>query len=179
MTMPENPVMASGKRVLRNQCTVVRAKVREEGEPARKLTGEPFWGKLPGDLVGACGFSSQAPQKMALTTYMNYRNCVPALARQQLGFALAACALWGVVATPVCAAEAKPAVDPHADELLTRMSDYLGQAQSFLVSAEIWQDVQLSSGQRVQAGRTVNLQVRRPPVAGRGPLDAAQSRADL
>jgi hypothetical protein len=60
------------------------------------------------------------------------------------------------------AADAKPAIDPHADELLRRMGDYLAQAQFYSVTAEIWQDVQLASGQRAQAGRTVDLQVRRP-----------------
>jgi hypothetical protein len=59
-------------------------------------------------------------------------------------------------------ADAKPVIDPQADELLRRMGDYLAQAQFFSVNAEIWQDVQLASGQRVQAGRTVDLQVRRP-----------------
>ena len=56
----------------------------------------------------------------------------------------------------------KPAIDPQADELFRRMSDYLAQAQFFSVSAEIWQDIQLGSGQQVQAGRTVELQMRRP-----------------
>jgi hypothetical protein len=60
------------------------------------------------------------------------------------------------------AADAKPAIDARADELLRRMGDYLAQAQFFSVNAEIWQDAQLASGQRVQAGRTVDLQVRRP-----------------
>ena len=59
-------------------------------------------------------------------------------------------------------AEEKPAIDPQADVLLRRMSDYLAQAQFFSVNAEIWQDIQLGSGQQVQAGRTVELQVRRP-----------------
>jgi hypothetical protein len=54
------------------------------------------------------------------------------------------------------------AASRRANELLKRMGDYLAQAQSFSVSAEIWQDVDLSSGQRVQAGRTLDLQVRRP-----------------
>jgi hypothetical protein len=53
-------------------------------------------------------------------------------------------------------------IDPRADVLLHRMSDYLAQAPYFSVKAEIWQDVQLGSGQRVQAGRTVELQLRRP-----------------
>jgi hypothetical protein len=65
-----------------------------------------------------------------------------------------------VVATP--AAAPTPAVDPQADLLLHRMGDFLAQAQFYSVSAEVWQDVRLGSGQVVQAGRTVELQVRRP-----------------
>ena len=42
------------------------------------------------------------------------------------------------------------------------MSDCLGGAKFFSVKAEIWQDVELRSGQRVQAGRNVEVQVRRP-----------------
>ena len=60
------------------------------------------------------------------------------------------------------AADVKPAIEPKADALLRRMGECLAQAQFFSVSAEIWQDVQLESGQRVQAGRTIDLQVRRP-----------------
>jgi len=60
------------------------------------------------------------------------------------------------------AADGKPAIDPQADELLRRMGDYLGQAQSFSVNAEVWDDIQVSSGQMIQAGRTIELQVRRP-----------------
>lgn len=82
---------------------------------------------------------------------------------------LAAAALVGLLAVAVPAADlkqtaqsGKPAIDPQADELLRRMGDYLGQAPFFSVNAEIWQDVQLASGQRAQAGRTVELQVRRP-----------------
>src|SRR5215469_1074431 len=62
----------------------------------------------------------------------------------------------------LCGAEAKAAIDPKADEQLKRMSDYLAQARFFSVNAEIWQDLDLSSGQRVQAGRTIQFQVRRP-----------------
>jgi hypothetical protein len=82
--------------------------------------------------------------------------------------ALAAGALVCTVAMSAPAADvtnnavAKPAIDPRADAMLRRMSDYLAQAQFFSVSAEVWQDVQLGSGQRVQAGRTIDLQVRRP-----------------
>jgi hypothetical protein len=72
--------------------------------------------------------------------------------------------LAGVAAVTASAADAtnKPAIDPKADALLRRMGDCLAQAQFFSVNAEIWQDIQLESGQQVQAGRTVDLQVRRP-----------------
>ncbi len=60
------------------------------------------------------------------------------------------------------APEPKPAIDPHADAMLKRMGDYLAQAAFFSVNAEIWQDVQLASGQSAQTGRNVELQVRRP-----------------
>lgn len=59
-------------------------------------------------------------------------------------------------------AAAKPAIEPQVDAQMRRMGDYLAQAQFFSVSAEVWQDAQLASGQRFQAGRTVDLQVRRP-----------------
>src|SRR5579862_70401 len=60
------------------------------------------------------------------------------------------------------AAEDKAAIDPPADELLKRMGDYLANAPFFSVDVEVWQDVQLSSGQRVQGDRTIKLQVHRP-----------------
>jgi len=83
--------------------------------------------------------------------------------------AFTAFALMGLVAMVASAsaeeakpAVVKPAIDPHADALLRRMGEHLAQAQFFSVNAEIWQDVQLKSGQQVQAGRTIDLQVRRP-----------------
>jgi hypothetical protein len=65
----------------------------------------------------------------------------------------------------VCAAppeRTKPGLDPEADALLHRMGDFLAQSRCFSVDAEIWQDVQLASGQQVQTGRTVELEVKRP-----------------
>jgi hypothetical protein len=93
---------------------------------------------------------------------MKDQHLFPDPARARLGLALAACALSGLMALSASAAEDKPAVDAQADELLKRMGEYLGQAQFFSVSAEVWQDLQLASGQRVQAGRTIELRVRRP-----------------
>jgi len=93
---------------------------------------------------------------------MEDRNCFVAPIGRRLAFALAACALAGLMPLSLTAADDRPAVAPRADALLKRMGDYLGQAQFFSVSAEVWQDIQLSSGQRIQAGRTIELQVRRP-----------------
>lgn len=94
--------------------------------------------------------------------HMIARTHYAASARSRILLALTAWAVAGFTALSVSAADNKPAVEPRAEELLKRMGDYLGQAQFFSVSAEIWQDVQLSSGQRVQSGRTVELRVRRP-----------------
>jgi hypothetical protein len=93
---------------------------------------------------------------------MKDRTHFPAPARPRILLALTVCALAGFKALSVSAADDKPAVEPRADELLKRMGDYLGQAQFFSVSVEVWQDAQFSSGQHIQSGRTVELQVRRP-----------------
>jgi len=82
--------------------------------------------------------------------------------RRRLGLTLAACALLGFIALPVRAVDDNPAIDARADELLKRTGDYLGQAKFFSVSAEVWQDIQTASGQRIQAGRNIDLQLRRP-----------------
>lgn len=71
-------------------------------------------------------------------------------------------ALAGLAAISAPPADTIPAIDPQADALLRRMSDCLAQAQFFTVSAEVWQDIRLGSGQQVQAGRTIDLQVLRP-----------------
>jgi hypothetical protein len=86
----------------------------------------------------------------------------PDLTRPRLGLAMAACVLAGFISQSLAAADNKPAVEPRADEWLKRMGDYLAQAKFFSVSAEVWQDIQTSSGQRIQAGRNVELRVRRP-----------------
>jgi hypothetical protein len=93
---------------------------------------------------------------------MKDKNHLPTPIRPRISLTLAVCALLGLIAMPVFAADTKPPIDPHADEILKRMGEYLGKAPFFSVSAEVWQDVQLSTGQRVQAGRNIELQVRRP-----------------
>jgi hypothetical protein len=89
------------------------------------------------------------------------------LAAQRLRLFFSACALAGLWTLSARAADvkptdAKPVIDPSADKVLKRMGDYLAQAPFFSVNAEVWQDIQLGSGQQIQAGRTIDLQVRRP-----------------
>jgi len=93
---------------------------------------------------------------------MNQRTLSHFSANSQRAPSVVACALAGLMAVSAFAADEKSAIDPGADELLKRMGDYLGEAKFFSVSAEVWQDIQTSSGQRIQAGRTIDLQVRRP-----------------
>ncbi len=98
---------------------------------------------------------------------MKMTNRMFRLTTRGLRWTFAAGLLAGLLPVAAAAADAKPAdtkpaIDPKADELLRRMGDCLAQAQFFSVSAEVWQDIQLGSGQQVQAGRTIELQVRRP-----------------
>jgi hypothetical protein len=99
---------------------------------------------------------------------MNETNRMINLSIHWVRPALIAGALAGLMALSATAADeakpavVKPAIDPQADQLMRRMGDYLAQEPFFSVNAEVWQDVQLPSGQRVQAGRTIELQVRRP-----------------
>jgi len=60
------------------------------------------------------------------------------------------------------AADETAGIDSRADELLRRTSDYLAQAPFYSVNAEVWQDAELDSGQRFQATRTIDLEMRRP-----------------
>ena len=98
---------------------------------------------------------------------MKEPNRLPNFIARRLRSLFAICAAAGLCALSARAADVKPTdvkpvVDPSADKMLKRMGDYLGQAPFYSVNAEIWQDVELGSGQQVQAGRTVVLQVRRP-----------------
>jgi hypothetical protein len=56
----------------------------------------------------------------------------------------------------------QPAVDPTADQILRQSSDFLSQSPAFAVHAEIWKDVILPSGHKIQVTRSVDLDLRRP-----------------
>jgi hypothetical protein len=106
--------------------------------------------------------ASLAHTPQGTEAFMNGINRIINRTGQGLRLVVAAGVLAGLCAKPAIAADAKPAMDPQADEFLKRMGDYLAQAQSYSVTAEVWQDIQLASGQRIQASRTIELQVRRP-----------------
>jgi hypothetical protein len=55
-----------------------------------------------------------------------------------------------------------PDIEPKAGEVLKQMCDYLKNLQQFSVQAEVTEDVLLTSGQRIQSGRSVEASVRRP-----------------
>lgn len=61
-----------------------------------------------------------------------------------------------------CQGEQNSNIDRRADQWLRRMSDYLAGMKFFSTDAEIWQDIQISTGQQIQAGRNISFQVRRP-----------------
>ena len=63
-------------------------------------------------------------------------------------------------ADPVPATQ--PAVDPTADQILRQSCDFLAQSPAFAVHAEIWKDVILPSGHKIQVTRSVDLDLRRP-----------------
>jgi hypothetical protein len=59
-------------------------------------------------------------------------------------------------------AQANPKIEPKASETLKQMCDYLKGLQQFSCQAEITEDVLLTTGQKIQLGKTVEASVRRP-----------------
>jgi hypothetical protein len=60
-------------------------------------------------------------------------------------------------------AQAKPPkIEPKALEILKQMCDYLKGLQQFSCQTEITEDLLLTTGQRIQLGKTVEVSVRRP-----------------
>lgn len=55
-----------------------------------------------------------------------------------------------------------PDIEPQAGEVLKQMCDYLKNLQQFSVQAEITEDVRLTSGQKIQYGKSLEAAVRRP-----------------
>ncbi len=64
--------------------------------------------------------------------------------------------------TPNVNADDSSVIDAKADKVLRQMSEYLNSLEQFTFHAENTEDEILSTGQKLQRGRTVNLSVRRP-----------------
>jgi hypothetical protein len=56
----------------------------------------------------------------------------------------------------------QPGVDPVADQILKQSCDFLAQTPAFSVHAEVWKDVVLASGHKIQVTRSVDMDLRRP-----------------
>ena len=56
----------------------------------------------------------------------------------------------------------QPDINPTADEILHQACDFLAQTPTFGVHAEIWKDVVLPSGHKIQVTRSIDLDLRRP-----------------
>jgi hypothetical protein len=74
---------------------------------------------------------------------------------------------WQLLLAPAWSAEAPkkakaPDIEPKAGEALQQMCDYLKNLQQFSVQTEITEDVLLTTGQKIQLGKTVEASVRRP-----------------
>ena len=63
---------------------------------------------------------------------------------------------------PQHAMRTRPQVDPRADRLLHRMSDYLAGLRSFSVNTDNTTEVVLRSGQKIQLGAASRVSVERP-----------------
>jgi hypothetical protein len=75
--------------------------------------------------------------------------------------------LWHLMASPLWSAEkptipVRPVIESQATQILKQMSDYLVGLKQFSFQADTTEDVLLTSGQRVQYGKSVTVYVRRP-----------------
>ena len=59
-------------------------------------------------------------------------------------------------------APAAPAIDPDAARILGAACKYLTDAKAFCLKAEVWEDVVLPNGQKIQTTKTVEVQEQRP-----------------
>ena len=57
---------------------------------------------------------------------------------------------------------AATAIDPDADRIFRACCKYLADAKGFCVKVEVWKDVVVSTGQKIQTTRTLEVQEHRP-----------------
>jgi len=91
------------------------------------------------------------PQKMKTPTLQT---------RHLFGPAVIASALAATLFAPRLLAG--PAIDPDADRIFRASCDYLAAAKGFCVNVEVWKDVVLPDGLKIQTTRTLEVQEQRP-----------------
>src|SRR6266567_7476346 len=79
--------------------------------------------------------------------------------RSLLTWALAS-ALGGTLFAPRLIAGS--AIDPDADRIFHASCKYLADAKGFCVKVEVWKDVVLPTGEKLQTTRTLEVQEQRP-----------------
>jgi hypothetical protein len=63
---------------------------------------------------------------------------------------------------PPAATQPAGTIDPVADQILRQASDFLSHTQAFSVHAEVWKDLVLPTGHKIQVTRSIDLDLRRP-----------------
>ena len=71
-------------------------------------------------------------------------------------------ALIGIAGLPTYSRGQSAAIDPKADQILRKMSDYLGNLEQFSVQTENTLEVILRSGEKIQYDSPAELSLRRP-----------------
>jgi hypothetical protein len=77
-------------------------------------------------------------------------------------FVVLVSALAGMMSWPTCGYSQAPAVQPEVDQLLRKMSDYLGGLKQFSVQTENTLEVILRSGEKIQYDSPAEALVQRP-----------------
>src|SRR6266567_1912688 len=75
---------------------------------------------------------------------------------------LIAFALMANLVSGATAVAADGAIDPDADRIFRDSCKYLADAKSFCVKVEVWKDVVLPNGEKLQTTRTLDVQEHRP-----------------
>ena len=63
---------------------------------------------------------------------------------------------------PPAASQPSGTIDPLADQILHQASDFLAHTPAFSVHAEVWKDIVLPTGHKIQVTRAIDLDLRRP-----------------
>jgi hypothetical protein len=80
----------------------------------------------------------------------------------RLFFVMMVFALFGTVGLPIYSHGQSPAIEPGADQLLRKMSDYLASLEQFSVQTENTIEVVLRSGEKIQYDNPAEASIRRP-----------------